>query len=263
MRLALAEAGLTDWAGVLAFATEAASDRVGVHRLVKLPTLLLDVPVTSEAEFAFVDALAAAAPGILATVPAADQPTLGRIRDALHWELENLDGAPKTEDHVATAGTLARLQRQLFKDNTTVSQAPPDNEVQVFSAPGESRECVEIARRVLALARNEIPLDRIAVLLRSPEEYRAHLEEAFARAGIPAHFARGAVLPDPAGRAFYSLLKCAAEDLSARRFAEYPVSRSGTRRRPRRRAARGHGAGGPLGCSGSGASPADHDRRYR
>src|SRR6478672_509612 len=78
-----------------------------------------------------------------------------------------------------------------------------------------------IARSKFRLARNGIPLDRIAVLLRSPEEYRAHLEEAFARADIPAHFARGAVRPDPAGRAFYSLLKCAAEGLSARRFAEY------------------------------------------
>ena len=106
-------------------------------------------------------------------------------------------------------------------DYTTDSQAPPDNEVEVFSAPGESRECVEIARRVLALARNGIPLDRIAVLLRSAKEYRAHLDEAFARADIPVHFARGAVRPDPAGRAFYSLLKCAAEGLSARRFAEY------------------------------------------
>jgi ATP-dependent helicase/nuclease subunit B len=212
---ALAEAGLTDWPGVLALATEAASGRVGVNRLVSLPMLLLDVPITSEAEFAFVDALAAAAPDILATVPAADQPTLGRMRDALHWELENLDGAAKTEDHVGTAGTLGRLQRQLFKDHTTVSQAPPDNEVQVFSAPGESRECVEIAPRVLALARNGIPLERIAVLLRSPEEYRAHLEEAFARAGIPVHFTRGAVRLDTAGRAFYSLLKCAVEGLSA------------------------------------------------
>src|SRR5262249_53774474 len=34
-------------------------------------------------------------------------------------------------------------------------------------------------------------------------------------------FARGAVRPDPAGRAFYSLLCCAAERLSAQRFAEY------------------------------------------
>ena len=125
------------------------------------------------------------------------------------------------KEHGCMAGSLERLQRQLFSDHTTVSRTPPDNEVEVFSAPGESRECVEIARRVLALARNGMPFDRIAVLLRSPEEYRAHLQEAFSRARIPAHFARGAVRPDPAGRAFYSLLKCAAEGLSARRFAEY------------------------------------------
>jgi ATP-dependent helicase/nuclease subunit B len=91
----------------------------------------------------------------------------------------------------------------------------------VFSAPGEGRECVEIARRVLSLARRGIPFDRIAVLLRSPEGYRANLEEALNRADIPAHFARAAVRPDPTGRAFCALLKCAAEGLSARRFAEY------------------------------------------
>jgi hypothetical protein len=31
-----------------------------------------------------------------------------------------------------------------------------------------------------------VSFDRIVVLLRAPEEYRAHLEEAFGRAGIPA-----------------------------------------------------------------------------
>ena len=58
-------------------------------------------------------------------------------------------------------------------------------------------------------------------MLQSPEQYRAPLEEAFGRAGIPAHFARGARRPDPTGRAFYILLLCAAEGLSAHRFAEY------------------------------------------
>jgi hypothetical protein len=61
----------------------------------------------------------------------------------------------------------------------------------------------------------------MAILLRSPEHYRAHLEEALGRAGIPTHFAQGTRLPDPAGRAFLALLACAAEELSARRFAEY------------------------------------------
>src|SRR5947208_3382893 len=75
--------------------------------------------------------------------------------------------------------------------------------------------------RVLALAAGGLPFERIAVLLRAPEAYRVHLEEAFARANIPAHFVRGARRPDAAGRAFVALLTCAAEDLSARRFAEY------------------------------------------
>ena len=42
----------------------------------------------------------------------------------------------------------------------------------------------------------------MAVLLHSPEEYRSHIEEAFGRANVPVYFARGAVRPDPAGRAF-------------------------------------------------------------
>ena len=61
----------------------------------------------------------------------------------------------------------------------------------------------------------------MAVLLNSPGEYRSHLEEAFSRAEIPAYFAQGSTAPDPAGRAMLALLSCAAEGLSARKFAEY------------------------------------------
>jgi RecB family exonuclease len=61
----------------------------------------------------------------------------------------------------------------------------------------------------------------MAVVLRGPARYRAPLEEAFARAQIPAYFARGARRPNPAGRAFLALLACRAEGLSAVRFAEY------------------------------------------
>jgi ATP-dependent helicase/nuclease subunit B len=61
----------------------------------------------------------------------------------------------------------------------------------------------------------------MAVLLRAPQTYLGLLEHAFARAGVPAWFERGTRRPDPAGRAFLALLACAAESLSARRFAEY------------------------------------------
>ena len=221
----LKEAGLTDWAGVLALATDAASAVGGNRpRLIGLPMLLLDVPIRDEAEFAFVRTLAAAATEVLATVPAADQLTLGRLRDRLCMQVENLDERPLGDEVAASstrANALANLQRRLFKEEERSVDAKPDDTVEVFSAPGEGRECVEITRRVLSLARRGIPFDRIAVLLRSPEGYRSYIEEAFNRAGIPAHYARGAVRPDPAGRAFCALLKCAAEGLSARRFAEY------------------------------------------
>jgi hypothetical protein len=61
----------------------------------------------------------------------------------------------------------------------------------------------------------------MAIFLRSPFEYRPHLEEALRRAEIPAFFARGATRPDPSGRALLALLACASEGLSARGFAEY------------------------------------------
>ncbi|MGE0043112.1 MAG: PD-(D/E)XK nuclease family protein [Vicinamibacterales bacterium] len=93
--------------------------------------------------------------------------------------------------------------------------------MELFSAPGEGREAVEVARRVLAEASRGTPFDEIAVLLRAPFTYFGLLEHAFARAGIPVWFERGARRPDPAGRAFLALLACVEEGLSARRFAEY------------------------------------------
>jgi hypothetical protein len=61
----------------------------------------------------------------------------------------------------------------------------------------------------------------MAVALRAPGQYAAVLESALARAGVPAYFDPGTRRPDPAGRAFLALLRCADEGLSARRFAEY------------------------------------------
>jgi hypothetical protein len=217
----LADGSFCDWSGVLQLATDAigSSDR---HRLVGLPTVLLDVAIATEAELAFVTVLVAAAPVVLATAPPADAATIGRLRDCLGFKVEHLDDVPVTgEPGGASNGALARLQRYLFNERDKPPEANSGNEIEVFSAPGEGRECVEIVRRVIALARDGVAFDRIGVLLRSPEDYRAHLREAFTRADIPVHFARGAVRPDPAGRAFVALLECADEGLSARKFAEY------------------------------------------
>jgi RecB family exonuclease len=223
----LAAADLADRA--LVFATAAAA----VHGLapapVGLPLLLLDVPVASAREAALLGALAAHAPDVLATAPAGDEATLARLETVLGCARETAAAPPPTS-------ALARLRTHLFADT-----APPpcalDDTVTLCSWPGEARECVEIVRGVQAAAARGVPFDRIAVFLRSPGEYRAHLEEAFRRADLPAFFARGSTRPDPAGRALLALVACAAERLSARRFAEYlslaQVPDPGTPREPR------------------------------
>ncbi len=211
----LTDAKLIDRAAMLKVATRAvlASDP---PRFVGLPVLLLDVSVDSALDRDFIAALAARSPSILATIPAADSPVQTILEDALGVRATSVSTI--TDQNVAPS--LERLQAHLFADT-----APPergvDETVTVLSAPGEMHECVEIARRIAAEARRGVPFDRIAVLLHDPVRYAPYLQEALARADIPAYFARGTRRPEPGGRAMLALLACAAENLSARRFAEY------------------------------------------
>src|SRR5712691_8454333 len=85
--------------------------------------------------------------------------------------------------------TLDRVRTWLFSSELPPS-SPPDPDL-LFSAPGESLECVEIARRIRKLAAEGAPFDRIAVLLRNVEQYQPLLEEALRRADIPGYFSRG------------------------------------------------------------------------
>lgn len=185
------------------------------------PLILLDVPVHSAAERALVAALLAAAPRALVTIPTGDDRTLAAIDQI---------GAESTEERRppvasyrprASGAALDRLRAYLFSEDRPPEADGSSGDVLFFSAPGEHRECVEIARRIRDEARAGVAFDQIAVLLRAPEVYGGLLETALRRAGIPAHFARGTRRPDPSGRAFLALLACAAEGLSARRFAEY------------------------------------------
>ncbi|MBX3222024.1 MAG: exodeoxyribonuclease V subunit gamma [Labilithrix sp.] len=203
-------AKLADRARTLEIAAAAARGRTDIGAL-----LLVDVPLRSRAERDLVEALAAGAPAALAVLPTGDDRALELTRAAL--------GVTTHEEHVpgAADGPLAPLWTGLFGAAASDGPPVPDDAVTVLSAPGESRECVEIARLVIAeAARSGTPLDRMAVLLRAPQ-YGAHVVEAFRRAEIPVFFARGTKRPDPSGRAFLALLACAAEQLSARRFSEY------------------------------------------
>src|SRR5271163_224309 len=211
----LAEAKLIDRAGMLQVATRAvlASEP---PRFVGLPILFLDPSVDSALDRDFIAALATRAPSVLATLPAGDASVQSILEDALG--VRATSQSPTADE--ATAPSLERLQTHLFADTAPPERAV-DETVTVISAPGEMHECVEIARRIACEARRGVPFDRIAVLLHDPVRYAPYLQEALGRADIPAYFARGTRRPEPGGRAMLALLCCAAENLSARRFAEY------------------------------------------
>lgn len=199
-------AGAVDYATMLATATEEL--KTNPESLSGKTVVLLDVPIHSQVEESFIKGVVNTAARAIITIPAGDE----RTRTAL--------AAPPAPPAQPAQPALSRLQNYLFAADT-----PPagevDDSVVLFSAPGEGREAVEVARRLLDEASRGVPFDQMAVLLRAPQTYLGVLEHALERAGIPAWFHRGTRRPDPAGRALLALLACADEELSARRFAEY------------------------------------------
>lgn len=206
----LQEQGLADAATAYSLAREAVE---GGHRLAGLALVLLDLSVTSQAADALLDALVRRAPAVIATEPAGDEESIRALETILGVTAERIDGA-------AGPPALRRIQQYLFQYDIPPGEEP-DASFGFFSAASESWEAVEIARRILRLAGEDVPFDRMAVLLRNPAGYLPLVEDALRRAGIPAYFTRSARRPDPAGRAFLALLACAAEGLTASRFAEY------------------------------------------
>jgi len=204
-------ASATDRATLFASATSVVADRRPTTSVLGIPLVLLDVPLDSAAEFDFVRALIGAAPSTVVTVPFGDLQALDR--------LASIGLAPEVLEQKGETDLVA-LRRYLFASRRPPERTPK-GDVRLFSAPGEGRECVEIARRILEEARAGVAFDEVAVFVRSPQRYASLLEHAFKRAGIPAWFDRGTSRPHPAGRAFVAILACACEKLSARRFAEY------------------------------------------
>ena len=176
-----------------------------------MPVLLLDVPFESDAEARFLWTLVDRSPGALLTIPHGDSRAAAQIQKR-GITLESAEHDGETD--------LTRLSRHLFSVDPP-PEREPTGELVWFSAPGEGRECVEIARRLLKEAASGVRFDEMAILMRSPQQYLGVLEHALARARIPACFDRGIRRPHPAGRAFLAMLNCATENLSAKRFAEY------------------------------------------
>ena len=207
----LGKASVADFAVLLSHATEAA--RTGTHRLLGLPVLLLDVDLKSQLEQKLVRTVVERSPAVLAMCLAGDLEGVATLEEILGVVSGDLDEA-------AATSSLAQVRKNLFAPAPPLA-AEKDGSVEFFSAAGEGLESVEIARRILAFADQSVPFDQIAILLRGAERYQPLLEEALRRADIPGWFSRGVARPDPAGRAFLSLLACASEHCSASRFAEY------------------------------------------
>jgi RecB family exonuclease len=205
----MSEAGASDRASLFDTATKALKSAEAGWP--PMPVLVLDVPFESDAEARFLWTLVERSPRALITIPDGDVRTIAQLKKRA-VTFGSLEPSGNTD--------LSRLARHLF-----AAEPPPERErsgaLIWFSAPGEGRECVEIARRILKEATNGVRFDEIAILIRSPQQYVGVLEHALARAKIPAYFDRGIRRPHPAGRAFLSMLSCAAENFSAKRFAEY------------------------------------------
>ncbi len=167
----------------------------GPHRWLGLPLVLLDVPLGSAIERELFEAVA------------------GRAPEVIRCEIAEEAGDPPP------VSELEHLRAYLFE--TFPPPASRTGAFDLFSAPGEGLEAVEIARRIARLARGGRRFDEVAILLRDPPRYQPMIEEALRRASIPAYFSRGTARPDAGGRAFLALLACALEKCSASRFAEY------------------------------------------
>jgi hypothetical protein len=183
-----------DYASRVAIALRAVA--AGKHPFTDRPVLLFDSYPATIAEIEFVEALMSRAPAKL---------NLRLLRD-----------------DTPVQNSLQSLQRYLLSESSDVPpNRPIDASFSLFSSSGEALECVEITRKILRAVGEGITFDEVGILLRSVERYQPLVAEALRRAGIPAHFTHGSRRPDPAGRSFLALLRCAQEGLSASRFAEY------------------------------------------
>ncbi|MBM3739629.1 MAG: Dna2/Cas4 domain-containing protein [Acidobacteria bacterium] len=180
--------------------------------LPRLPLLIADLPLRHKLHERLVDALAAQAAAVRVLLLRADEESTDAYSRVVRAEPAVRPSTP--------VSSLDRLRTYLFSSGHP-TESRLDTTIEIFSSPGEGLECVEIARRIHRLASEGTRFDRIAILVRNPERYQPLVEDALNRAGLEAWYSRGAVRPDPAGRAFLALLACAGEKCSASRFSEY------------------------------------------
>lgn len=130
--------------------------------------------------------------------PWIDGPAFDYVLPTLTW-LKNIGCEHLLLEKQASAAgrhALRKISELLFSpfDHAAKPEGAGDT-VELFSAPGEAREAMEIARRCLRWVRERgFKFSEIGILLRSQEPYAPLLAETFSHAGIPFYLHGGTPL---------------------------------------------------------------------
>ena len=135
-------------------------------------------------------------------------PSLDAHADAAHRPLRDWlvarGATTRTLAAPSPSGALGHLQRHLF---SPAGEVPPDDSVQLVSAPDPVAEAREAARACLAWAKEGIPFREMAVCYRQADVYRPLVEAVFTEAGVPVYLDDGPPLAErPVGRRILALL---------------------------------------------------------
>ncbi len=125
---------------------------------------------------------------VTAFLPYEPTPAFEFVKPALEWlkhlgfhQVEVKQPMPPVRSQA-----LDHLCHNLFDDKKPLGSDP--KEIQIISAPGESREVREVVRTILQSSKaEEIPFHEVGILLRAPEEYSRLFREAFYSLGIEAY----------------------------------------------------------------------------
>ncbi len=117
-------------------------------------------------------------------------------QSAVAADWERLLRVTRVELRTQVDSGLTSAQRYLFSRDI-IPERLADATCRIFAAPGPALEAVEVVRILRNAARDGMPFDAMAILMRKPGHYQQVFEEALHRAGIPAYFTRAPGVPIP------------------------------------------------------------------
>ena len=170
----MAAAGLVDDAALFRVAAGVAEGEDATTTGLPLggALVLLDVAVPDRATYDLISAIVRRAASVLVTVPTGDDRTLSALRRLPGAETVDVPDAAREDGSGAAArDPLDRVRRYLFAagDPPAADDDSPDTDtLTFFSAPGESREAMEIARAIVKEAARGVRFDEMAIVIRSP-----------------------------------------------------------------------------------------------